>query len=164
MLQGLSRPILKTVAAAATALLAGQVVGVSALGRRLEGKAQPNSGVRRIERLVKNPRLKIPVACGGLVRQLIRPHRRTYVCMDWTDQGAFQRLEISVATGSRSIPVFWKVIAKDAFSKEALSQNKVEEDFLREFVALLPEGAEAVLLADRGFGRASLLKFLDTLS
>lgn len=163
MFQGVSRPVCKTVAAAATALLSCQVVGVSALGRRLEGNAQPNSGVRRIERLIKNPRVRLPAACGGLVRELIRPHRRTYVCMDWTDQGAFQRLDISVVTGSRSIPAFWKVVAKDAFSKLALSQNQVEEDFLREFVDLLPRKAEIVLLADRGFGRTSLLKVLGKL-
>jgi len=163
MLQCLSRPIQKTIAAAATALIGCEVVGVSALGRELEGTAQPNSGIRRIERLVRNPRFEVPVACGGLVGKLIRRGRRTYVCLDWTDQGQYLRLDLSVATGSRSIPVFWKVVAKEDLSKAEISQNRIEEDVLRQFVELLPAGAEVVLLADRGFGRTEFFRFLNSL-
>jgi len=59
--------------------------------------------------------------------------------------------------------VFWKVVPKDAFSKGDISQNWIEEDFIDQFVALLPKGAEVVLLADRGFGRTEFFRFLNRL-
>lgn len=162
LFQALSLPIRKTVAAAATALIGSQVVGVSALGRELKGRAQPNSGVKRIERLITNRRFDVLAACSGLIAKVIRRNRRVFVCMDWTDQGNFQRLELAVATGSRTIPIFWRVVSKTIFSAGESSQNKFEEEFIKEFISLLPRGAQVVLLADRGFGRTEFFRFLSS--
>lgn len=48
--QKLSRPQVKSIAAAATGLIEAQVVGIAALGRSMPGKAQPRSRAKRVER------------------------------------------------------------------------------------------------------------------
>jgi hypothetical protein len=127
----------------------------------MEGPAQPRSKARRVERLITNPRWEVTVPQEGLISQLIRPHRRIFVCLDWTDQGFFQRLELSVPTGSRTIPIFWRVVSKGDISSREGSQNLIEEKFIADFCRLLPREAQVVLLADRGFGRTEFFRFLD---
>ncbi len=64
--QHLSRPLQTSIAAASVGLINSQKVGIAAVGRGMEGEAQPRSAARRVERLVVNPRLEIQEACRGL--------------------------------------------------------------------------------------------------
>lgn len=90
------------------------------------------------------------------------PRKTLFVVLDWTDlhDGKHHLLCASVLCDRRAIPILWKVTVKE---NPQVSQSREEETFLEELREILPQDREVVLLADRGFGRVSLLEKLESL-
>ncbi len=160
---GLPGHQVKALGSIATGLISSQKAGILAIGLGMEGPAQPNSCAKRVYRFFSNSRLNVRRACRDLIRKLVRPHRKTLVSIDWTDQGDYQRLELSILTGSRGIPVLWRVFPK-AYIRAANGRMRAAEDkIFKTFCAYLPRHAEieVIFVADRGFQRHSLCMLLN---
>ena len=82
--------------------------------------------------------------------------------IDWSDLGAGRNgLFTAVCFRKRGLPLLSWVSMPEELDP---SQNRVEEFFLRRLLYHLPSTIRPLLLADRGFGRASLIHFLQSAS
>ena len=126
---------------------------------------------RRLDRWLSNPRID-PVAlqCAFIPHTVARLGypRRLGLAVDWTmwdsrdlhgQKVRYQLLCIAVPRRGRALPLLQVVYNRDALPKNQ-SQNHLEEAAILAVVRALPLGVSPVVLADRGFARATLLMWL----
>ena len=78
--------------------------------------------------------------------------------IDWSDLGRKRNgLFAAICYRKRGLPLLSRAIAHDELTP---SQNRLEEAFIARLLRNLPDAIRPLLLADRGFGRASLLRWL----
>ena len=78
--------------------------------------------------------------------------------------GRWEMLWASIPFRGRALPIAFRLFTYAEISDDPEgSQNKLEEAFIRQVVAILPQTPPAILLFDRGYARVSLLKLLDKL-
>jgi hypothetical protein len=83
---------------------------------------------------------------------------RLSIALDWTAlPGNFICLMAAIPFSGRAIPIYFKIVSYGTLEK---SQNSVEDHFVTQLIGLLPKEIRPIVLADRGFGRASLLLLL----
>ena len=82
----------------------------------------------------------------------------TPIMIDWSDLGKGRNgLFAAVCFRRRGLPLFsWVALPQELYP----SQNRLEEAFLFRLLRHLPPAIQPLLLGDRGFGRASLLRCL----
>ena len=125
--------------------------------------------VKRVWRFLGNDRVDPLAVQTALipytVAQLGRP-RWLGLAIDWTmfdtnlptgERRRYQVLRIAVPRRGRARPLLQLAYDRDHLPG-ATSQNQLEEAALRAVVAVLPLGVRAVVLADRGFARASFFE------
>jgi hypothetical protein len=124
------------------------------------GQAQyASSHQRRFQRLLKNKRVKPVKYYAPLLRAAIR---------NWTwEQTLYLALDVSVLPKGyilirlaliyrgRAIPVSWRVMKHNS----ATVSYKDYKIVLKQALLILPKGQSVILLADRGFVHAKLVKF-----
>ena len=82
----------------------------------------------------------------------------TPIMIDWSDLGRGRNgLFAAVCFRRRGLPLLSWVAQPEELNP---SQNRLEESFLIRLLRHLPDSIQPLLLCDRGFGRASLLRFL----
>jgi hypothetical protein len=136
-------------------------VSLADIGRSLGTDALPKHSIKRTYRFLKNHRVEVADGCAALIRLAARACAgRLFVAVDWTDIRQYKVLKASVPFCGRSVPVLFAAYRKWEVRK---SQNTFEEGFFRLLGALLPEGTEAIVVADRGFGRTELARTLQEL-
>jgi hypothetical protein len=125
--------------------------------------------LKRLWRFLNNPRIDaqalqlalIPATIAGLGYP-----RLLGLAIDWTffdsalptgRRVRYQVLRIAVPRRGRALPLLQLAYDRDNLPA---SQNQLEEDALLAVVRVLPRGVRPVVLADRGFGRASFLAWL----
>jgi hypothetical protein len=152
----------KTLIALCAGLIRGGQIGVAAIGRSMEGPAFEKHRIKRVDRFLGNEGFEREKVAKDVIQKLSEPYKRIFISIDWTDgeDGVHTILEASLATKSRGIPIWWKVVRKDELE---LRQNFYEERFVEELLGLLPEGKKVIILADRGFHRLAFLKKLSSL-
>lgn len=98
------------------------------------------------------------IACLGFPRSL-------GLAIDWTffdttlpsgRRMRYQVLRIAVPRKGRALPLLQLAYDRDNLSPNK-SQNRIEQDALLALVGALPMGVRPVVLADRGFHRASFI-------
>jgi len=83
---------------------------------------------------------------------------RLLIALDWTGlPGNRMCLVAAIPFRGRAIPLYWHVVS---YRTMETSQNRLEEQFIRNLLVLLPFGVTPIILADRGFGRAQFMNFL----
>ena len=79
--------------------------------------------------------------------------------------GKWEVLWASIPFRGRAIPICFQVFRQQIFRQsDELSQNLLEDQFVRQVASLLPRSLRPVLLFDRGYARVPLMQLLDTLS
>jgi hypothetical protein len=90
------------------------------------------------------------------------------LAIDWTffdtvlssgERMRYQVLRIAVPRKGRALPLLQLAYDRDALPADK-SQNQLEQEALLAVVRALPSGVRPVILADRGFGRAGFLSWL----
>ena len=116
---------------------------------------------KRLFRFLSNTGLDtmaVPTALLGPICQAARLRGLTPIMIDWSDLGRGRNgLFAAVCYRRRGLPLLSWVSQPQELDP---SQNRVEEFFLRRLLYHLPTTIRPLLLADRGFGRASLIHFL----
>lgn len=80
------------------------------------------------------------------------------IAIDWTAlPGNYNCLMAAIPFFGRAIPLYFRIASYGSLEK---SQNKLEDQFLKALVGMLPKGIKPLILADRGFGRADLFLLL----
>ena len=83
---------------------------------------------------------------------------QTPVMIDWSDLGRNRSgLFAAVCYRKRGLPLLSWATTHDELNP---SQTRLEEAFIARLLRNLPDAIRPLLLADRGFGRASLLRWL----
>ena len=163
-----------------SAILAQRTCCLSALARAYPIPAQrrvarPKHGLlhrlKRLWRFLDNERVDaqaIQLAVIPHVVAQLRCPRWLGLAIDWTmvevvlptgQRRRYQVLRIAVPRRGRALPLLQLAYDQDHLPADA-SQNQLEERALLAVVQALPPGVRPVVLADRGFARASLLAWL----
>jgi len=117
--------------------------------------------LKRVGRALSTPFLTARQVFPALMRWAVAQaaqYSRVLVLIDYTTLGdRFTILWAAVNWRGRALPIYCFALLPH---KITTSQNRIEEAFIRRVWQLLPTGYGYVLVADRGFGRASLIQWL----
>jgi len=155
---GLQRPHRKGLADLAASMLACRSVNTSELLSVLPRQTRDKeSRFRYIHRWLKNPMIDPMQAMRGFIPEIaamIAGNGRTVVLM--MDQSKirdeFECLMISMRTGERAIPVAWTVKRQ-----QGNIGFQTQQTLLEAVLAMLPQGIDVLLAADRFYGTAALI-------
>lgn len=117
------------------------------------------SAVQRFYRLVNNRKLDDHRVWTPLAHHLLMAAGKVMaISIDWTEWHEELRvLTAAVGIGRRAIPIYAQTFSKTNIPR---SQNSRENSFIKVLGLMSPLVKKAVLLFDRGFRRASLIKLL----
>ena len=145
------------------AILERRTLAISVLVRawRIQLPYSHHQRKKRLFRFLSNDRfdtVAVQTALLGPICQAARLRGLTPIMIDWSDLGRGRNgLFAAVCFRGRGLPLLSWVSTPEELDP---SQNRVEEFFLRRLLYHLPTTIRPLLLADRGFGRASLIHFL----
>lgn len=150
---------------AVAALVSGQDAHLSAMARSFTGAKKFRYRLKRFDRFIGNGRVKVWQCWPVLVPLILKLADRLNGCLpvlvDHTDVGKNLRVfYAAVLFKRRALPLIFFVFNKRKIRK---SQNKIEEHLLRQLHEIIPARLRVVIVADRGFGRVSLFRFLERL-
>lgn len=138
---------------AVTALVEGIIRGgrlsPATIGRVLPGQALPKHGIKRVDRLLGNPkmvgdRLFFFLA---IAHRVLRGCARPVILVDWTQAGGQHvALVAAVPIGGRALPIYIEV-----HPLKKLGNAAVEERFLCALKAVVPTECRSVIVTDAGF-------------
>lgn len=133
------------------ALLIGQRLSLTQLGRRLCSKALTKHKIKRIDRLLGNPHLhqERTAIYQFLCRELLKGQSQPVIIVDWSDltkERDYHLLRASVPVGGRALTLY-----EEAHPEQANNNHKVHVKFLNTLQSLLPEGCQPIVITDAGF-------------
>lgn len=134
---------------------------MSKIAREFTGEKIYKHQLKRFWRFLSNPRVKperlMEFWVGFCLRKFC-PGKSVIVALDWTTlPGNIQCLMLAIPFAGRAIPLLWQMLT---YSEIKDSQNRIEERLVAKIIHLIPGNKRLVLVADRGFGRASLVQYL----
>jgi hypothetical protein len=147
----------KTLSQVVSAATTVSRVSLAEMGRALsyQNSIAAKHCIKRIDRFIGNQRVEPIEAMRGIVEWLSMSRKLLLVSIDWVDIRHFQCLVLAARLHGRAIPLLWAVYKYEDFYH---SQNNLEYGLLRAFRTMLPKTSQAVILADRGFGRAEMAR------
>jgi hypothetical protein len=151
----------KTLTALVLGLLAARRLGLAAIARGMTSATTVRHRIKRVWRFAGNERISHHAATQCLVGWLLSlTHQEVVVALDWTELSEGRRmLAAKAALSGRAVPLAWTIMHKSQFSKKRKSRNDAEE----QMIVRLNDAFGArhwMLVADRGFARADLLRKL----
>jgi hypothetical protein len=136
------------------------------LARCLPSTTDFRHNLKRVWRYVSNERINDrtakEVVARRLIRQLhhrleIKPKDYLEIIIDWTSVWPYVVLEALIPVEGRAVPVLSWVALRGSLS---CRQNTFEMEFLASLRRCLPKPWRVVIVADRGFQRTELLRYL----
>jgi hypothetical protein len=130
------------------ALLRGEQLWLTALGRARPGATSPKHAIKAIDRLLGNKLLHTErrLVYRALAEQLVRPGARPVIIVDTVEvRAGWFGLVATVPFRGRSFPIHGHVTRRSKPRGPALVR------FLRDLKTIVPEGCRPVLLTDAGF-------------
>lgn len=136
---------------ATTALLDGDALSLTELGRSIRGTTSAKHSIKRIDRLLGNPRLANDrlALLRWHANNLCRHNPMPVILVDWSDvreQLRLMTLRASIVLKGRSITLYERTFAWDNYNSPR-SHNQ----FLRELADVLPSGAKPLIVTDAGY-------------
>jgi hypothetical protein len=161
---GLRRTTVTYLALLVYGILASQTLFLAEIARAFPVDAlcrKHKHQLKRVGRALSTPLLTAKVVFPVLMRWAVAQaceHGRIRVLIDYTTiADRFTILWAAVNWKGRALPIYCFALVP---SKIEGSQNRIEEAFIRRVWSLLPTGYKYILVGDRGFGRASLIQWL----
>jgi hypothetical protein len=121
----------------------------AAIGRSLWGRTAPKHGIKRVDRLLKNPRLYAEQRTffRAIAATVLRGCKRPTVVVDWTQVlGTHRALVAAVPIGGRALPIYSEV-----HPEKLLGNSRVQSRFLGRLQDILPIGSRPIVVSDAGF-------------
>lgn len=134
------------------ALICGQTLSVTGIGRALKSGTTQKHNIKRADRLVGNPKLhkERNVIYGALLKWLLKGIKQPVIIVDWSDLMSgreYHLLRAAIPMGGRSLTVY-----EEVHPEKQLGHPRVHRDFLRTLKTLLPAHCQPVFVTDAGFG------------
>ena len=136
------------------------------LARCLPSTTDFRHNLKRVWRFVSNERINDRTAKEVIARRLIRqlhhrleikPENYLEIIIDWTTVWPYVVLEALIPVEGRALPVLSWAALRGSLS---CRQNTFEMEFLASLRRCLPKQWRVVIVADRGFQRTELLRYL----
>jgi hypothetical protein len=137
------------VLAVVEALVRANRISVTALGRMVRSRARPKHSIKRVDRLLSNPRLHAErqLFFRAIARQVIGDVARPIVLMDWTGVvEGFSALVAAVPVGGRASTIY-----AEAHPERDNNKQHIHARFLRALRAVLVPGCRPIIVVDAGF-------------
>ncbi len=156
---------LTSLALLSASLLVRRSLSLSELARSYPGPFPHAMRKKRLWRFLENDRLDL----AALRRRLtylalhvcgIRPGERVPILVATTYWEPYAVLVAAVPHAGRALPLHWRTYRRDLGGEPEPSQNRIEEQFCGQLLDRVPVEWDPVLVADRGFGRADLIGWL----
>jgi hypothetical protein len=136
---------------ATQALLIGQRLSLTKLGRCLHSKVRVKHNIKRIDRLLGNTHLhqERHAIYGFLCRELLKGNTQPSIIVDWSDlttERDYHLLRASVPVGGRALTLY-----EEAHPQKDIASHKVHKRFLHVLQKILPNNCKPILITDAGF-------------
>jgi hypothetical protein len=133
------------------ALLIGQRLSLTQLGRCLTSKALVKHSIKRIDRLLGNPHLhqERNSIYQFMSQELLKGNQRPLIIVDWselTTERDFHLLRASLPVGGRALTLY-----EEVHPQKDIGSPKVHKRFLRALQKLLPDDCHPIVITDAGF-------------
>ncbi len=149
-LSSIHKARLKAVFFAVESLVNGGRLSLTAMGRSARGSVAPKHSIKRIDRLLGNPRLhrELETFYRALTQLLLSGHDEPLILVDWTriDEQRYS-LSAAVPVDGRALPIYWEV-----HDKSRLGNRHVQMSFLATLTGMVPRRCHPVVVTDAGFG------------
>jgi hypothetical protein len=145
------RARLNVLLVATNALLIGQRLSLTQLGRSLLSAAQVKHNIKRMDRLLGNMHLhqeRIAIY-QFLSHELLKGNSQPLIIIDWSDlttERDYHLLRASIPVGGRALTLY-----EEVHPQKDIGSPKVQKHFLHTLQQLLPEGCCPILITDAGF-------------
>lgn len=140
---------LTAVSAAVEGITRGGRLSPASIGRNLPNAALPKHGIKRVDRLLGNPKMVAErrYIFAAISRRLLSGCTQPIILVDWTKSGGrFEAMVAAVPIGGRALPIYIEV-----HPLKKLGNAKVEARFLRALKAIIPPQCRSVIVSDAGF-------------
>jgi hypothetical protein len=141
--------------AAVSAAMGGHLLSLSRLARALIGESTQHAALKRVDRLIGNPRIKEEAAVvgAGLLRLLCRGGQPLVIAVDWSavsPGGAFVELRAALTWlgMGRGLTIYQQV-----YPEAKLGNGDAERALLDTLHGWMPAGAQVIIVTDAGFRR-----------
>lgn len=141
--------------AAVLAVMGGHLLSLSRLARGLMGQSTHKAALKRVDRLMGNPRIgqEAEVVGAALLRTLCRGGQPLVIAVDWSKvapAGVFVELR-AVATRmgmGRGLTIYQRV-----YPEKKLGNGHAERTLLKTLDEWMPAGVPVIIITDAGFRR-----------
>jgi hypothetical protein len=140
---------LATVAKLVEGIVWGGGLRPARIGRSLLGRTPPKYGIKRVDRLLGNPKMRGDrlYLFLAIAHRVLRGGGRPLILIDWTEVGkAHVALVAAVPIGGRALPIYSEV-----HPLKKLGNGAVEKRFLCSLKAIVPEKCRCIIVSDAGF-------------
>jgi len=150
-LQFIHKKRLATIEACCEALIKGNTLSLTHLGRNITSKAKEGSNIERVNRLLANPHLhtEIPLFYGVINNFLIEKGSSPWIHIDWSCLSSTTQLYVLRATLSMRGRSF--TIYQEVHPKKKENNHETHVQFLSTLKNLLPENVKPIIVTDAGF-------------
>lgn len=159
--QTLSKPCRENLGRAVTALCASRDGHLSALARSFPGAEAFRYRLKRLDRFIGNPGVRVSRCFEAVVPVILKFADRIEgvlpILVDHTDVGDLRICYAAVLFKKRALPLCFHAFPK---ASPPTSQNRVERELLETLHHLISPKIGVVIVADRGFGRVALFRLL----
>jgi hypothetical protein len=154
---------LKGIATFVAAIMEKQTGNQAELAR---GLGNQEAAVKRLSRLLHNPRLAPHRLADAVLTQALHqlpPTGKVRLALDWTIEGSQHLLVVSLITGGRAVPIYWR--AYDAGVLKG-RMRRYEMAVIRRAITRTQAATgrrRVIVTADRGFADVALVEVLTAL-
>lgn len=140
---------LGTVVKLVEGIVLGGRLSPASIGRSVRGSALPKHEIKRVDRLLGNPKMRGDrlFLFLAVAHRLLRGAHGPAILIDWTQAcGTHVALVAAVPIGGRALPIYAEV-----HPLKKLGNIAVEERFLRALKAIVPPECRCLIVTDAGF-------------
>jgi len=138
-----------TVVKLVEAIIRGGRLSPATIGRSLRGSTSPRHEIKRVDRLLGNPKMSVDRVSLflSIAHRLLRGAERPVILVDWTQAcGTHVALVAAVPIGGRALPIYVEV-----HPLKKLGNVVVERRFLRTLKTIVPPECRCIVVTDAGF-------------
>ncbi len=130
------------------------------------GLGNQEAAVKRLSRLLHNERLAPHRLADAVLAQALRqlpPKGKVRLAIDWTIEGSQHLLVVSLVTGGRAVPIYWRAYAATVLKGR---MRRYETAVIRRAITRVQREIgqrRLIVTADRGFADVALVDVLTAL-
>lgn len=141
--------------AVVSAVMAGHLLSLSRLARALMGQSTHRAALKRVDRLLGNPRIaqETEAVAAALLCRWCQSGQPVVIAVDWSEVapgGAFVELRAALTRPGmgRGLTIYQQV-----YAQSKLGSGKAEHMLLKRLHEWMPNGVEVIITSDAGFRR-----------